>query len=559
MCIQYITSFSQWEIILKNFKIMLHLVCYNWMERSRKVDKQVKMLPGKKRRSLPVAVRIVIALAVSAIFCGVGLFLILRSGNATPFPSANVKSGSVGETNVENIPICSATPTPVSETPLPTSIPTPPPTDGRIAISHYSTLQLNDDNADVSALQQQLMDLGYMDADEPGTLYTESTKNAVTLFQRATNADQNGIASASLQETLFSEDAQEYRIKLNDSGADVRSVQRQLSELGYYDDRITGYFGPQTEEAVMRFQSKNGLTADGQITRDEYDLLYSDDAVALATPTPTPTPTPSPTPRASKTPTPKPAKTPTPKPAKTPTPKPTKTPTPKPTRTPKPTPTPKPTKAPTPKPTRTPKPTPTKKPTKTPTPKPTRTPKPTPTPKPTKSPTPKPTKTPKPTPTPKPTKSPTPKPTATPTPKPTKTPKPTPDNTQYEHSVNGLIKCAHNQLGDPYILGDEGPDSFDCSGLVHYCLNKSGIKVGRRNAYTYSNNNDWKRIDSVDELKKGDLLFFKSDTSDKVNHTAIYIGNKQFIHASASKGMVVQSSFSSYWYRNFVCGRRVFN
>ena len=85
------------------------------------------------------------------------------------------------------------------------------------------------------------------------------------------------------------------------------------------------------------------------------------------------------------------------------------------------------------------------------------------------------------------------------------------------------------------------------------------MSVSRRNAYTYSNNDNWKRIDSVDGLKKGDLLFFKSDTSDKVNHAAIYIGSGKFIHASASKGEVVQSSFSSYWYRNFVCGRRVFD
>ncbi len=485
------------------------------------MDKQIKYLPGKKRRSLPVPIRIVIALAFSALLCGLGLFFILRSKAKTPFPSANRDPQSVSVPEDEDVLIPNVTPVPTAQaTPVPTDPPaTVLPTDSRIVLSSYSTLQFNDDNPDVSALQEQLMRLGYMDADEPGTLFNESTRNAVTLFQRATDTEQNGIASAAMQEMLFSDNAQEYRIKMDDSGSDVRSIQRQLSDLGYYEGRITGYFGPQTEEAVQRFQSKNGLNPDGQITRDEWDLLYSDDAIALATPTPTPTPTPSPTP--TKTPTPKPTKTPTPKPTKTPTPKPTKTPTPKPTKTP------------------------TSKPTKTPTPKPTKTP----TPKPTKTPTPKPTKTP----TPKPTKTPTPSPT------PTKTPKPTPDQTEYEHSVDGLVKCAQNQLGDPYVLGDEGPDSFDCSGLVYYCLTKCGVKVGRRNAYTYSNYDKWKRIDSVNDLKKGDLLFFKSDTSDKVNHTAIYIGNKKFIHASASKGKVVQSSFSDYWYRNFVCGRRVFD
>ena len=304
------------------------------------MDKQVKYLPEKKRRSLPMAVRIVITLVASAVLCGVGLFLILRDRSISPFPSANVASEYL-TTKEDSVTLHDAAPSAAPESSAPALVPTPSPTDNRIAVSDFSTLQLNDDNAGVAALQQKLMDLGYMEADEPGTLYNESTRNAVTLFQRATDSEQNGIASASLQEMLFSGDAQEYRIKLNDNGADVKSIQRQLSELGYYADRITGYYGPLTEEAVMRFQSKNGLDPDGQITRDDWDLLYSDDAVALATPTPTPTPkpTPRPTPQATKTPRPTSKATATPKPTSKATAKPTATPKPsssaKATKTPK--------------------------------------------------------------------------------------------------------------------------------------------------------------------------------------------------------------------------------
>ena len=122
-----------------------------------------------------------------------------------------------------------------------------------------------------------------------------------------------------------------------------------------------------------------------------------------------------------------------------------------------------------------------------------------------------------------------------------------------------MISCARNQIGDPYVLGDEGPDSFDCSGLVYYCLTKAGVSVSRRSAHSYSENGNWTLIESMDDLQRGDLLFFNSNTSDRVNHTAIYIGGGHFIHASASKGMVLQSSFSSYWREHFVCGRRVFH
>ena len=471
------------------------------------MDHNVPRLPGKSKKTVPMTLRIVCAAGVCALLACLGLVLLLKGSAKKVFHSANAASEylTVEETSVfaED-----RTPAPSAATPLPTLAPTATPEQNRIAVSRYATLQLGDNNTAVSELQQKLMELGYMDGDEPDTLYNESTQNAVMLFQRASDTSMTGIASAELQEKLYSDGAQEYRIKLNDDGPDVKSIQRQLSELGYYTDRITGYFGPQTEEAVLRFQSKNALDADGQITRDDWDLLYSDDAVALATPTPEPTPTPTPKPTAKPT-------------AKT-TPKPTAKATPKPTKTPKPTA------------------------------KPTATAKATPKPTGKATATPKATKTPKPTSTPKPTK--TPKPTATPKP----TPKPGTDNATYGHSISEFIRCAEDQLGDPYILGDEGPNSFDCSGLVYYCLNKCGIKVGRRNAYTYSNNDSWQRIDSVDDLKKGDLLFFKSDSSAKVNHTAIYLGNKKFIHASASKGEVVHSSFSSYWYRNFVCGRRVF-
>ena len=465
----------------------------------------VPRLPGKQKKTVPMTLRIFCAVTVCTVLAGLGLFFLLRDHAAQLFRTANAASEylTAEETSVFSK---GQTPPPVAATPFPTFEPTPTPEQNRITVSKYATLQLGDNNSAVSDLQKKLMELGYMDGDEPGTLYNESTQNAVMLFQRASDAPMTGIATAQLQEKLFSADAQEYRIKLNDNGPDVKSIQRQLANLGYYTDRITGYFGPQTEEAVLRFQSKNNMNTDGQITRDDWDLLYSDDAVELATPSPEPTPTPTPKPTA----------------------KPTAKVTPKPTRTPKPT-------------SKT-----------TPTPKPSG--KATPTPKPTN--TAKPTNTPKPTNTAKPTN--TPKPTATP--KPTNTPKPTPkpgNEGSYGSGVNEFCRCAEDQLGDPYVLGDEGPDSFDCSGLVYYCLNKCGIKVSRRNAYTYSNNDNWQRIDSVDDLKKGDLLFFKSDTSDKVNHAAIYLGNKKFIHASASKGQVVHSSFSSYWYRNFVCGRRV--
>ncbi|AOY82088.1 peptidoglycan-binding protein [Moorena producens JHB] len=48
-------------------------------------------------------------------------------------------------------------------------------------------------------------------------------------------------------------------------GADVTEVQRRLRELGYFNRQPTGYFGSITKNAVIRFQRKKGLPADGEV------------------------------------------------------------------------------------------------------------------------------------------------------------------------------------------------------------------------------------------------------------------------------------------------------
>ena len=57
----------------------------------------------------------------------------------------------------------------------------------------------------------------------------------------------------------------EAALKRGSEGDDVAAVQRRLKQWGYYDGAIDGKFGPATEQAVRRFQQKNGLTVDGVI------------------------------------------------------------------------------------------------------------------------------------------------------------------------------------------------------------------------------------------------------------------------------------------------------
>jgi len=123
-------------------------------------------------------------------------------------------------------------------------------------------------------------------------------------------------------------------------------------------------------------------------------------------------------------------------------------------------------------------------------------------------------------------------------------------------NIQTFLEVAGSQLGDPYIAGNVGPNSFDCSGLVYYCLQQAGSSRGRYNAAGYSQVEDWEKITSMDDLQIGDILFFHTNGK-TVGHTGIYIGNGEMIDASSSNGQVVQRScFTSFWENNFVVARR---
>lgn len=126
-----------------------------------------------------------------------------------------------------------------------------------------------------------------------------------------------------------------------------------------------------------------------------------------------------------------------------------------------------------------------------------------------------------------------------------------------EGRIDSMIKVAKSQLGKPYVLGAKGPDSYDCSGFVYYCLRKANVYCRRLNAAGYSRTDSWKKITSMSDLKKGDLIFFSSDDDKSVGHVGIYIGSGEMIDASSGNGKVIRRSCrTSYWKQNFVCGRR---
>ncbi len=62
-------------------------------------------------------------------------------------------------------------------------------------------------------------------------------------------------------------------------GEKVWKLQERLQVLGYYTDAVDGQFGQGTRDAVIAFQKKNGLEADGYAGEETQKVLYSENAV----------------------------------------------------------------------------------------------------------------------------------------------------------------------------------------------------------------------------------------------------------------------------------------
>ena len=138
-----------------------------------------------------------------------------------------------------------------------------------------------EDAEKIPAIHLRLMELGYMEADEPSAIYSETTAQAVKLFERKNGFEMDGVLTQYEYDLLMSDEAAKYSVSLGDEGTDVSELQRRLVELGYLQD-VTGEFGIYTQKAVKAFQKANNLSADGTIGQETREMLYSDEAKAKA-------------------------------------------------------------------------------------------------------------------------------------------------------------------------------------------------------------------------------------------------------------------------------------
>ena len=152
----------------------------------------------------------------------------------------------------------------------------------------------------------------------------------------------------------------------------------------------------------------------------------------------------------------------------------------------------------------------------------------------------------------------TPAPEPEPTPAPTATPKASKPVGNYGSGIEGMIAAAESRLGCPYVRAGKGPDSFDCSGFVYWCLKQAGANPSYMTSVRWRTCSKYTRIESMDQLKRGDILVF-SGSSESTGHVGIYLGGGGMIDASSSGGCVVKrgSIFTNYWTEHFLMAYRI--
>ena len=127
-----------------------------------------------------------------------------------------------------------------------------------------------------------------------------------------------------------------------------------------------------------------------------------------------------------------------------------------------------------------------------------------------------------------------------------------------KYVVNNLIRTATDNVGVRYKAAGTTKAGFDCSGLVFSTFKTENIELPRSS----SEQSKIGRVIKLDDARKGDLIFFKTNKSKQINHvgliTEVTRDEIKFVHSSTSKGVIISSTKEAYYKTSFVQINRIF-
>jgi cell wall-associated NlpC family hydrolase len=122
--------------------------------------------------------------------------------------------------------------------------------------------------------------------------------------------------------------------------------------------------------------------------------------------------------------------------------------------------------------------------------------------------------------------------------------------------AKSILQSAYNCLGVvPYVYGGTTAAGIDCSAFVQAVFGASGIKLPRT-AAQQANVGYGVPLRDITQWVPGDRMYFQCH-HDYVDHTAIYIGNGYFIHATINHhGVAIDKVQTDYYWDHLVAVRR---
>jgi cell wall-associated NlpC family hydrolase len=103
------------------------------------------------------------------------------------------------------------------------------------------------------------------------------------------------------------------------------------------------------------------------------------------------------------------------------------------------------------------------------------------------------------------------------------------------------VQYALSQVGDRYVAAQDGPDSYDCSGLTMAAWRQAGVSLAHM---SYSQYDETTHI-PVSEIQPGDLVFYFGGGA---HHVGMYVGNGKMVSASNPSDGVELIDFLGPWY-----------
>nr|WP_275722132.1 NlpC/P60 family protein [Vibrio furnissii] len=130
-------------------------------------------------------------------------------------------------------------------------------------------------------------------------------------------------------------------------------------------------------------------------------------------------------------------------------------------------------------------------------------------------------------------------------------------NTMSDNSLEARKEIAffdiYNQWqGVPYQFGGNTKRGVDCSAFVQIAYRDAWQQPLPR---TTTSQSQVGNAVAYNQAKYGDLVFFK--TSRSTQHVGVYLGNKLFMHASTSQGVMISRLDNPYWASKFWQFRRI--